>query len=105
MVEARASGAINHFADDESVARLVRGGGFDQVRTVTAPFEVVFASLDQWYAWSWSHGQRALWELVPDADLPAVRAAVGDALAPMRRPDGSLPLRQDVRYTMAARPA
>jgi hypothetical protein len=75
------------------------------VRTHTFDVEVVFADADEWYAFTRSHGQRAMWEAVPEADRPAVRAQAAERLEQARGADGRIRLGQRVRCTLAARPA
>lgn len=105
MLDARASGRRGPFASDQSMEALLVGAGFASVSTVSTTVEAVMKDPDHWHAFSWSHGQRAMWEHVPEEERPAVRAAAYDLLEPARRADGSIALAQQVRYTLGARPA
>ncbi len=98
------SGRGGQFATDAGVAELVGEAGFARVRTVNRDFEVVFTGPDQWHEWSWSHGQRAYWELVPAAERDRVRASASERIEQSRGPDGRIALSQTVRYTIAERP-
>lgn len=93
--------ASSAFDSDAGVEELVRRAGFDDVRTVTVEFEAGFDDLDQWHAWSWSHGQRATWERIPVANHGKVRAAAAERLRPHRRAGGRIVLPQQIRLTLA----
>jgi ubiquinone/menaquinone biosynthesis C-methylase UbiE len=102
MLDARTSGAAGPFSSDAGVEELVAGAGFTGVRTVGFEVEVVLADADQWYAFSYSHGQRAMWDAVPADDHGKVRAAAAELLEGARGADGLIHLNQQVRYTLAA---
>ena len=104
MLDARTSGQAGPFASDAGVEALVGGAGFDDVRTVTHDLEVRFAGPEQWHAFSWSTGQRAMWAAVPEDARADVRAAAAALLEGARTDDGSCVLRQQVRYTLGVRP-
>ena len=103
MLDARTSGEQGPFSSDEGVEKLVAGAGFTGVRTSHLELSVVFADFDHWYAFSWSHGQRVMWEAVPEADRATVRAAAAQRLEQCRDADGQFRLAQTVRYTLAER--
>jgi ubiquinone/menaquinone biosynthesis C-methylase UbiE len=73
MRDARTSGARGPFASDEGVEALLTGAGLKDVRTAHREVSVTFTDPEQWYAFSWSHGQRAMWECVPDDQREAVK--------------------------------
>jgi ubiquinone/menaquinone biosynthesis C-methylase UbiE len=98
------SGRGGQFATDAGVAELIEKADFSGVRTVTRDVEVVFTSPEQWHEWSWSHGQRVYWELVPAAERDTVRATAFERVEEARGPDGRITLSQQVRYTLAERP-
>ncbi|GAA2787837.1 hypothetical protein GCM10010470_22900 [Saccharopolyspora taberi] len=91
------------FASVASFDRAVESAGFTGVSSVERSYPVTFADPAEWIAWSWSHGQRMFWELVPEDRLAAVHEAVLAELEPLREPDGSLVMTQTVRYTIAHR--
>jgi hypothetical protein len=72
------------------------------VRTQTFTLDVGFRDADHWYAFSWSHGQRGMWERVPESERPGLRARMVASVGP--EADGSLALSQDVRLTLGTRP-
>ena len=51
-------------------------------------------------AWTWSHGQRAMWEAVPEEEHEALRERVREQAARVAGPDGSVRFDQDVRITL-----
>ena len=95
------SGGPRPWDTDEGLAQLLHEAGAQDVRSVVEPHTAVFADEEVLWRWGWSHGQRAAWERVPDAELPAAKAAVLGALAPLREPDGAFRLHVGVRYTVA----
>ncbi|HEU0131947.1 MAG TPA: methyltransferase domain-containing protein [Mycobacteriales bacterium] len=88
-------------ADAAAIEAAVRAAGFADVEVVTESFDTAFRDAEQWWEWAWSQGQRVALERIPPAELDAVRAELDAALAAHARPDGSLPLRQRVTYTVA----
>lgn len=92
------------FETDAGVEGLVASAGFVDVRTYTFDLDVVFDDVDQWQAWSWSHGQRAVWERVPVGERDRVCAAAARHLAGYRDDDGRIRLPQRIRCTLARCP-
>ena len=76
--------------------RSCRAGGW--------AFDVRPSGPEQWLAFSWSHGQRAMWEHVPEDERDAVRDRATAVLHEFARRDGRLGFRQDVRHTLGRRP-
>lgn len=103
MLDARTSGQRGPFASDEGVEQLLRGAGLADVRTAHRTVEAVFTGPEQWLEFSWSHGQRAMWEAVPVEEHPAVTRQVTELLAGFVDTDGRLGFSQDVRYTLGRR--
>jgi ubiquinone/menaquinone biosynthesis C-methylase UbiE len=101
MLDARTSGAQGPFSSDAGVEELVAAAGYTAVRTVSFDVEVSFADAGEWYAFSRSHGQRAMWDAVPAGDRSTVRALAGRHLEDARGGDGRIRLRQQVRCTVA----
>jgi ubiquinone/menaquinone biosynthesis C-methylase UbiE len=93
------------FATSESFDRTLESVGFVKPNSVERQHAITFTDPDHWISWSWSHGQRIFWELVPEDRLDEVRAEVRKRLEPLCEPDGSLTLIQTVRYTVAERAA
>lgn len=103
--DARTTGASGPFASDEGMEALLREAGFAQVRTVTGSVPVRFASVDQWEAFTWSTGQRAMWLAIPEEKRPLVREAAAAKLARYANADGSIEFSQGVRHTLGVRDA
>ncbi len=104
LKDARTTGKVGPFGSDEGMAALVAAAGYVDVRTVSVPLTVRFADAEQWHAFTWSVGQRAMWLSVPEAERPAVRAEAEMRLARSAAPDGSIEFEQVVRHTLARRP-
>jgi ubiquinone/menaquinone biosynthesis C-methylase UbiE len=101
MLDARTTGTTGPFASDASVADLVTAAGYTGVRTARFDVEVTFADVDEWCAFSRSHGQRAMWDAIPEADHDSVKALVAEHLEKARGADGRIHLNQQVRCTLA----
>jgi ubiquinone/menaquinone biosynthesis C-methylase UbiE len=91
------------FASTENLERTLASVGFTGVSSVMRQHLISYADPEQWIAWSWSHGQRMYWELVPEDRRQEVRNGVLAALEPLREADGGLVMVQNVRYTVAGR--
>ncbi|WP_157803823.1 class I SAM-dependent methyltransferase [Luteimicrobium subarcticum] len=104
MLDARTSGRGGPFASDEGVEHLFAGAGLDDVRTVGRTVEAVFRDADHLVEFSWSHGQRAMWEAVPPGERDDLRARIVDLAASITTASGRLALGQQVRYTLGASP-
>jgi SAM-dependent methyltransferase len=103
--EARAAGRTGPFASDEGVAALLTGAGLVDVRTAHRTVEAAFDSPEQWVEFSWSHGQRAVWESVPEGERDDLTRRAVELLREVERRDGGLRFTQDVRHTVGRRPA
>ena len=103
MLDARASGRRGPFASDAGVAELLTGAGLVDVETTSTDVTAVFDDPEHWFTWSWSHGQRAMWEAVPEADRAAVRAGANEVLESILALDGRIELTQRVRLTVGSR--
>ena len=102
MLDARASGTRGPFASDAGVAELLTNAGLVDVETTSTDLVAVFNDAEHWLTWSWSHGQRAMWEAVPDADRAAVRAGATELLESIATVGGRIELTQRVRFTVGS---
>jgi SAM-dependent methyltransferase len=91
------------FASVENFEDAAAEVGFTEVSSVELRHPVIFSGPEQWVDWSWSHGQRVFWELVPAEHAAEVRAGVLAALDRLREADGRIVMIQTVRYTVARR--
>ncbi|MFC4150610.1 class I SAM-dependent methyltransferase [Micromonospora mangrovi] len=105
LLDARTSGTAGPFASDAGVEELLTAAGYQRVRTTGVDVQAVFTDPDHWYAFSMSHGQRAMWDAVPEDERATLRAATTDFAEGLRGDDGTIRLTQRVRYTLAERPA
>lgn len=100
MLDARTSGRRGPFASDEGVVQLLTTAGLTDVRTAHRTVEAVFRDTDHFLEFSWSHGQRAMWEAVPEAKRDGLRERISATVADVK----SLRFMQQVRYTIGHRP-
>jgi SAM-dependent methyltransferase len=103
LLDPRTSGESGPFASDAGVEDLLTAAGFTGVRTAGLEVSVTFQDAAQWRTWSRSHGQRAMWESVPEADRDEVMDAAAAHLDAARGPDGRITLTQQVRLTLGER--
>lgn len=104
LLDARTSGVSGPFASDGGVEELLTSAGLTHVRTALWDLPVHFADVEAWRRWSWSHGQRMLWESVPPQSRADVLAAATQRLEAALAPGGGFTLTQQVRYTLGSRP-
>lgn len=100
MADPRARGRTGPFGSDEGMERLLLEAELAQVRTAHRTVRASFASPEQWLDFSWSHGQRAMWEAVPEQERDDVRQRALTLLESF----GDLSFSQDVRHTLGRRP-
>lgn len=103
MLDPRTSGTSGPFSSAAATTDLVAGAGFTDVRTDEVVLPVEFADVEHWERWSRSHGQRAMWDLVPDDAVADLRERAYALLAVESGPDGSVRLEQAVRVTTGTR--
>ncbi|WP_213005103.1 class I SAM-dependent methyltransferase [Paractinoplanes toevensis] len=104
LLDARTTGAAGPFSSDTGVEELVAAAGYTDVRTIHFDIEVTFTDVEQWYVFSRSHGQRAMWDAIASTDHDTVKTIAGDRLEQARGTDGRIHLHQQVRCTLAACP-
>jgi ubiquinone/menaquinone biosynthesis C-methylase UbiE len=93
--------AADLFAGDASVAELMAEAGYGDIESSSFEIEAAFADSEHWHEWSWSHGQRAMWEAVPEALRDLVRDEAAARLECCRESDGVIRLHQPVWITVA----
>lgn len=103
MLDARTSGRRGPYASDGGVSALLTEAGFAAVRTSHLDHEALFDGPEHLLRFSWSHGQRAMWEAVPEAERGAVARRLLETAGQWTDPHGQLRLRQQVRYTLGRR--
>lgn len=103
MLDARTSGQRGPFSSDEGMAQLLHDSGLVDVRTCRRSVEAVFRDAQHLMQFSWSHGQRAMWEAVPERQRPALRRDIIGAVNELSEESGRLTFSQPVRYTLARR--
>jgi len=103
LADARTTGARGPFASDEGMERLLVDAGLDDVRTVRRTVEAVFRSAEHLVTFTWSHGQRAMWEHVPPDQHEEVRQAILTRAGSWADATGGFALSQVVRYSLGVR--
>jgi ubiquinone/menaquinone biosynthesis C-methylase UbiE len=93
-----------YFGTDDAVTTLVGAAGLENVRTVGEDVSVTFNDAEQWRLFSMSHGQRAMWDAVPESERDVVLTRVNQRLADLAASDGSITFTRWVRYTIGHRP-
>ncbi len=104
VLDARTSGQQGPFASDRGVEDLFTKAGLVEVRTAHLALRTVLTGPGQWRDFSWSHGQRGLWEAAGVEHHATLLADALTLLEAAREPDGTVVLRQDVRYTLGVMP-
>jgi hypothetical protein len=99
-LDPRTQGPLGATSPNSAAEALFAEAGFGDVRTDVRQLNTRFRNLEQWEAYSWSTGQRAMWLAVPEPERPTVRAAVADILRSAPHPDGGYVLSQAMRYTI-----
>lgn len=103
LLDARTSGRRGPFGSDEGVEGLLRAAGLGNVRTAHRTVDAVFRDAEHLLEFSWSHGQRAMWESVPDEARAELRGQVIDAVRRLQHDDAPVSFSQQVRYTLGTR--
>ncbi len=91
------------FRRDFDLPATVAGAGFEIVDDRQVEAEFHFPDEQAHWDWGWSHGFRALYEVLTPDDLEAMREATFAALATRRTAEG-IPLTQQVRMVTGRRP-
>lgn len=103
IVNVRPSDPDGPFASTTNLERLLGSLGYLSAHSVVREHITRFTDPEQWITWSWSQGQRLHWESVPLDARAEVRAQAIEHLRTLQDPDGTLALRQLIRYTIATR--
>ena len=103
MFDARTTGKNGPFGSDAGVESLLRDAGLLDVRTVRAEVSAVFKNPEHWLDFSWSHGQRVMWESVPADQHEALQDAAFVLLEGSASKTGTITFRQEIRYTLGRR--
>jgi ubiquinone/menaquinone biosynthesis C-methylase UbiE len=83
--------------------RVLRPGGTLAVAVEVERLDVAYADAATWWASDWSHGERALLELMREPALAAYRTAAFQAIQRCRERDGALHWRPEVVHALAGR--
>jgi ubiquinone/menaquinone biosynthesis C-methylase UbiE len=103
MMDARTSGRRGLFTADDGMAQLMHDGGLSEVRTTHRSIVVNFRDAAHLREFSTSHGQRAMWEAVPETERETIRKRYLATAQEFADPRGGISFTQDVRYTLGVR--
>jgi ubiquinone/menaquinone biosynthesis C-methylase UbiE len=101
MLQARASPVPRMFATVDATRDTLTEAGYRSIRTSTVDMTAVFDDAGHWVGWSRSHAGRAMWDAVPNAELPGILAAARRHLDGLRGADGRIRLGQKILLTVA----
>jgi ubiquinone/menaquinone biosynthesis C-methylase UbiE len=87
--------------DQASLRQALGKAGFGAVAVQVERLDVAYADAPTWWASDWSHGERAVLELMSGPALAAYRAAAFQAIQRCRERDGALHWRPEVVYAVA----
>ncbi len=103
MTDPGSEPAHDPFSSDDGVEALLEEAGLLDIRTASMTLPVRFDDEDQWYRWTWSTGERRMWEAVPADKHAEVRAAAYARLDECRDTQGRIGFDQVVRFTLGHR--
>jgi ubiquinone/menaquinone biosynthesis C-methylase UbiE len=89
--------------DQASLRQALEEVGFRRVVVEVERLDVAYADAATWWASEWSHGERAVLELMSEPALAAYRQAAFQAIQRCGERDGALHWRPEVIFALAAR--
>jgi hypothetical protein len=89
--------------DQVGLRQTLEDAGFGEVAMRVERLDVAYADAATWWASDWSHGERAVLELMRGPALAAYRTAAFQAIEACRERDGALHWRPEVVYALATR--
>jgi ubiquinone/menaquinone biosynthesis C-methylase UbiE len=89
--------------DQASLEQALEQAGLGGVAVAVERLDVAYADAAAWWASDWSHGERAVLELMSEPALAAYRRAAFRAIQRCRERDGALHWRPEVVYALARR--
>lgn len=84
-------------------AGLFTAAGLGRVAVHERTLRLTFSGPEEWYAWSWSHGERAMWEAMTPAQRVAAREFAYARLTDMIERTGAAELAVTVGCTIGER--
>ncbi len=91
------------FRLDFDLPAVLTSAGFDLAQVTEEEMVFHFPDEQAWWAWSWSGGLRAAFEVLTPADLEEFRRQASAEIAALRTPDG-IPLVQRATFVVARKP-
>jgi O-methyltransferase / aklanonic acid methyltransferase len=89
--------------DQVSLEQALEEAGLRGVTVAVERLDVAYPDAAAWWVSDWSHGERAVLELMSEPALAAYRRAAFQAIQRCREPDGALHWRPEVVYALATR--
>lgn len=101
------AGRVSHpvrvpFRPHFDLPATLTAAGLEVTRTRTERVDFVFADEQAWWDWAWTHGVRAMFEVLAPADLAGLRTEFFAELAALRTPAG-IPMPQTALFVVAER--
>jgi SAM-dependent methyltransferase len=103
LKDARTSGSTGPFDSDTEMEALLVDAGLVDVRTAHRTVHARFRDVEHLLEFTWSHGQRAMWEAVPPAERDVVRSRIVERASELGLGPTGFAFTQEVRYTLARR--
>lgn len=95
---------LQQFSSDDVVTELVGEAGYIDVVHDNREHATPFASKDDWWRWTWSHGGLAFWERIPRDRVDEAKSLAYQAIDDTFGPGADLAARTVIRVTSARRP-
>jgi ubiquinone/menaquinone biosynthesis C-methylase UbiE len=89
--------------DQVSLRQAIEEAGLRGVAVEAERLDVAYADAATWWASDWSHGERAVLELMSEPAVAAYHQAAFQAIEACRERDGALHWRPEVIFALAAR--
>ena len=91
------------FGSADTLHALLADNGFSETRSVEREHRTLFQDAEHWVRWSYSNGNRAVWDRIPAARAAEAHSFARARIEEMVQQHGAIELRTGVRLTTAKR--
>lgn len=91
------------FGSADALHALLAHNGFREPRSVEREHRTLFRDAEHWVRWSYSNGNRAVWDRIPAARAAEAQDFARARIEEMEQQHGAIELRTGVRLTTAKR--